>query len=98
MEKDCSFKRRYTNLGAATAAADMLMDRLALTHAPICPYWCNHHGSFHIGHQRWLTGDNAKAYSEVAWRRARLRREIDSCQVVLVAIDRLIDNCHTREE
>ena len=97
MGKDCSGKRRYPNLATATAVADSLMDRLALTQAPICPYWCIPHGCFHVGHQRRLTGDNAKAYSEVAWRRARLRREIDSCQVVLTVVDRLIDICSPHE-
>ena len=78
MGKDCSSKKRYTNLPAATEVADSLMDRIALTFTPICPYWCGHHGCFHIGHNSWLTGAKAKAYSEGAWKRARLRGGIDS--------------------
>ena len=97
MGKDCSVKRRYTDLSEATAAADSLMDRVALTQAPICPYPCKRHSCFHIGHQRWFNGDNAKVYSEGAWRRARLRREIDSFQVVLAVVDRLIDMCRAQK-
>ena len=77
MGKDCSSKKRYTNWSAAAVDADSLMDRRALTFAPICPYWCENHGCFHIGHNSWLTGAKAKAYSEGAWQRTRLRRGID---------------------
>ena len=78
MGKDCSSKKRYTNRPAAAVDADFLMDRRALTFAPICPYWCGNHGCFHIGHNNWLTWMKAKAYSLEAWKRARLHGEVGS--------------------
>ena len=78
MKKNCRSKRKFSDLSAATNAADSLMDRRALTQAPICPYWCKRHNCFHIGHRRWLTPEDARSLCKAAWGRGILRREIGS--------------------
>lgn len=91
MRKDCSFKKRYGDLSTAMRAADSVMDRLALAQAPICAYWCERHQCHHIGHQRWIKGERAKAYASRSWERARLARETAFCDLMLALIDHLLD-------
>jgi len=74
--KDCGHKIRHPSLTDAQEHADSIMGRLALASAPIVPYFCDKHDSYHVGHNRKLPMDVAQTVTAAAWTRAALAKEI----------------------
>jgi hypothetical protein len=83
----CESKIRFRSIREATTAADGYMERIALTNAPMLPYYCKFHSCWHIGHDRTKTGSFARVYETECLQRGFLRKEINSLLEVLDEID-----------
>lgn len=72
----CDAKKQYLCIRDAIRAADRYMDRVAITRAPMVPYYCPRHICWHTGHNSRAPLDLANIYSRHCAARERLRREI----------------------
>lgn len=72
----CDSKKQYLCLRDAICAADSYMDRIAMTRAPMMPYYCPRHLCWHTGHNTRVPMELAAPYSRHCAARERLRKEI----------------------
>ena len=86
----CSSKICFPEVRAAIRAADGYMDRITLTSAPMVPYYCPIHASWHIGHDRTRSDSYTRIYEKECLERERLGKEIGGLLKVLQGIDTAI--------
>jgi len=86
----CSSKICFPEVRSAIRAADGYMDRITLTGAPMVPYYCPIHVSWHIGHDRTRSDSYTIIYEKECLERERLRKEISGLLKVLQGIDAAI--------
>ena len=84
---NCQMKSRFRAVRDAIQAADRFVDRVLLGSAPVVPYYCPAHSSWHIGHDWRMDRNLAKTYESVCISRERLREEIRGLSETLRLLD-----------
>jgi hypothetical protein len=71
----CDGKFQFERKREATRSADSYMDQVCLTIDPMVPYYCSHHGKWHIGHDSRFPQELRAEYQAESVKRARMREE-----------------------
>jgi len=81
--KDCSGKYKYRGFCEAVRAADDYNEKMGLVEAPMVPYRCGAHRTFHKGHDSWMSERSSVIY--LAWSRARSWARLPSSRLSVSA-------------
>ena len=71
----CDGKFQFPRKREATRSADSYMEKVCMTIDPMVPYYCSHHGKWHIGHDSRFPQTLRAEYQAECVKRARVRTE-----------------------